>query len=67
VFRKDVDVVLLWNVLIGTVTQTVVNKAYYKECCNLNHLSDEAFYEKLKKKLNLLIKTIFKALLTYEA
>lgn len=67
VFRKDIDIPLLWNVLIGTVTQVLVNKTYYRECHNMTHLSDEVFYEKLKKKLSTYIKTIFKALLTYEA
>lgn len=67
VFKKEVDVLLLMNVLIGTVTQTFVNKTYYRSFHNLESLSDEAFLERLKKKLSNHIKTIFKTLLTYEA
>lgn len=66
-FKKDIDVVMLMNVLIGTVTQTLVNKNYYRHHYNLQGLSDEALLEKLKKKLSNHIKTIFKALLSYEA
>ena len=66
-FRKDVDVVLMMYTLIGTVTQTFVNKTYYRQVHGMENLSDEAFNEKLKKKLSTYIKTIFKALLTYEA
>lgn len=67
VFRKDVDMVLLMNVLIGTVTQTFTNQSYYRQYYNLETLSDDTFRERLKKKLSNHIKTIFKALLTYEA
>lgn len=66
-FRKDVDVVLLMNTLFGTVTGTLVSKNFYRHQYNLQHLSDEALQEKLKKKLSSHIKTIFKALLSYEA
>jgi len=66
-FRKDIDIVLLMNVLFGTVTQTFMNQKYYRNYYNLENLSDEALRERLKKKLSNHIKTIFKALLTYEA
>ena len=66
-FRKDIDVVLLMNVLFGTVTQTFLNLKYYRNYYNLENLSDEALRERLKTKLSNHIKTIFKALLTYEA
>lgn len=67
VFKKEVDVIMLMNTLIGTITQTFVNKGYYQHHYNLQHLSDEALQEKLKKKVSNHIKTILKALLTYEA
>jgi AcrR family transcriptional regulator len=66
-FRKDIDIVLLMNVLFGTVTQTFMNQKYYRDYYNLESLSDEALRDRLKKKLSNHIKTIFKALLTYEA
>lgn len=65
-FKKDIDVVLLMNTLIGTVTQTFVTKKYYSYYHNLQKLSDEALQERLKKKLSSHIKTIFKAILSYE-
>src|SRR6476661_1934963 len=46
-FRKDVDVVLLMNVLIGTVIQTVLNQKYYRHYYNLEALSDEALRDRL--------------------
>jgi AcrR family transcriptional regulator len=67
VFKKDVDVVLLMNTLIGCVIQTFMNQAYYRSYYNLEALADETFKDRLKKKLSNHIKTIFKALLTYEA
>lgn len=66
-FRKDIDIVLLMNALIGIITQTFLNQKYYRSYYNLENLSDEALHERLKKKLSNHIKTIFKALLTYEA
>ena len=65
-FKKDIDIVMLMNTLIGTVTQTVLNQNYYKFYYNLQ-LSDEALQERLRKKLSSHIKTIFKAILSYEA
>ena len=67
VFKKDIDVQMLINILVGTVTQTFMNQTYYKNYHNLETLSDEALQERLKKKLSNHIKTIFKALLSYEA
>lgn len=66
-FKKEIDIVLLMNTLFGTVTQTFINKNYYKAYYNLQTITDEALQERLKKKLGNHIKTIFKALLSYEA
>lgn len=66
VFKKDIDIVMLMNTLIGTVSQTFLNKNNYKVYYNLQ-LTDEALQERLRKKLSNHIKTIFKALLSYEA
>src|SRR4051812_29935396 len=52
VFRKDIDIVLLMNVLFGTVTQTFMNQKYYRDYYNLESLSDEALRDRLKKKLS---------------
>ncbi len=67
IFRKDVDIVLLMNTLIGTVTQTCVNKTYYQNYYNLQSLTDSGLQEKLRKKLSEHIKILFKSLLSYES
>jgi len=68
VFKKKVDVVLMLNTMIGTGWQTFVSKDYYR---NFNEedkaLTDEQYLEQLKTKLSIHIKTLFKAILSYEA
>lgn len=67
VFKKNVDVLLLMNTLIGSVTQMIITLDYYREYYNLKDLSDEEFRETVKQKLRDHIKILFKALLSYEA
>ncbi len=65
VFKKNVDVVLLMNTMMGTVMQVLINQQFYKDFNKL-HTSDQEFQKDLKKKLNTHIKILFKAILTYE-
>lgn len=67
VFKKNVDVVLLMNTMIGCVTQTMITLDYYRGYHNLKNLSDEEFFMELKQRLSEHIKLLFKALLNYEA
>jgi len=67
VFKKGIDVVLLTNTMVGTVMQTFINQEYYKFYNNLNHLSEVEFQSYLQKKLSTHIKSLFKAILSYES
>jgi len=66
-FKKDLDSMLLQNTIIGTVSQTIMNKEYYKFYHGLEEMDDGAFFELLKNKLSTHIKGLFKSILTYEA
>ena len=67
VFKKKVDVVMMLNTMIGTVAQTMVSLDYYKDAHNLQDMPDAEFATLVKRKLSIHIKTLFKAILTYEA
>jgi AcrR family transcriptional regulator len=66
-FRKSIDATLFLNSLFGTISQTLINKEFYRDINNLQGLSDDDFDAYLKKQLSIHIKIIFKAILTYEA
>jgi AcrR family transcriptional regulator len=65
-FKRDVDVSLMMNTLFGTVNHLYTTKHYYKELNNLQALSEEQFEKQLRKKLGVYLKSLFKAILTYE-
>jgi AcrR family transcriptional regulator len=67
VFKKKVDVVLMLNTMVGTVWQSIISKEHYREYTNSDSLSDLEYENKLRKKLSIHIKTLFKAILTNEA
>jgi AcrR family transcriptional regulator len=67
-FKKDVDVVLMLNTMVGTSWQTLVSQDYYRNFSAADQsLSDEAYKEQLKTNLSNHIKNLFKAILSYEA
>ena len=65
-FKKNIDVPLLMATLIGTVGHIVTTQHYYRKLNNLEGMSDEEFEKHIKKKLSNHLKSIFKAVLTYE-
>jgi AcrR family transcriptional regulator len=65
-FRKNIDVPLMMATLIGTTSHLVTTKHYYKEINDLQSMPDEEFQAHLKKKLSHHLKSLFKAILTYE-
>ena len=66
-FKKKVDVVMLLSIMIGTVTQLMINHDFYRDFNKLEDL-DELEYEKLlQNKASIYIKKIFKALLVNES
>lgn len=66
-FKKKIDVVLMLNTMIGTVAQTLISMDYYRDINNLQDMPDDEFEKMIKRKLSIHIKTLFKAILTYEA
>lgn len=65
-FKKNIDVPLMMATMIGTVSNLVTTKHYYRSLNNLQHLSEEEFHKHIRKKLSIHLKYLFKALLTYE-
>jgi hypothetical protein len=65
-FKKNIDVPLMMATLIGTTSHLVTTQHYYRKLNNLESLSDEEFEKHIKKKLSHHLKSIFKAILTYE-
>jgi AcrR family transcriptional regulator len=66
-FKKQVDIPMMMNTLIGTITHILVNLEFYRAYHNLELLSEEEFERVIKKKLSAHIKIIFKAILTNES
>lgn len=67
VFKKNVDVLMMLNTMIGTTWQAMISKTYYREFYKLQTLTDEAFDTLVRKKLSIHIKTLFKSILINEA
>jgi hypothetical protein len=65
-FKKDIDIVLLMNTMIGTALQTFIHQDYYKYFHNLQPQEEKEFQEQLRNKLSTHIKVLFKAFLSYE-
>jgi AcrR family transcriptional regulator len=65
-FRKNVDVPLLMATLVGTTSHLLTTQHYYRKLNNLESLSDDEFRKHLRKKLSSHLKSVFKAILSYE-
>ena len=66
-FKKNVDVVLMMTTLAGTVSHMITSQHFYRECNNLETMSEPDFQKHMRKKLSSHLKHIFKAILTNEA
>lgn len=66
VFKKNVDISLMMNTMIGTGLQTVIHQDYYKNYNHLEALNVEDYHALLKKRLINHIRVLFKAILSYE-
>ena len=67
VFKKKIDVILMMNTMVGTVSQTMMSQTYYREFNKQQDMPDKEFEVLLKRRLSIHIKTLFKAILTNEA
>lgn len=65
-FKKNIDVPLMMATMIGTTNHIMTSARFFKNICNSDRLSDEEFQKNIKKKLTLHLKTLFKAILTYD-
>jgi AcrR family transcriptional regulator len=66
-FRKNIDIPMMTNTLIGTVSHTLVNLDFYRSYHHQEGMKDEEFERLVKKKLSVHIKNIYKAILTHES
>ena len=66
-FRKNIDIPMMTNTLIGTVSHTLVNLDFYKTYHHMEGMKDEEFERLVKKRLSVHIKNIYKAILTHES
>jgi AcrR family transcriptional regulator len=67
VFVKNIDVVLMMNTMVGTITQMLVSKHHYRTFHKQLDMPDAMFEQQFRKKLSAHIKFLFKAILTHEA
>ena len=65
-FKKNIDIVLMMNTMVGVITQTLANKEYYRFYNKLDKITDEELNTLVQKKMSEHIKQLFKAILTYE-
>ncbi len=65
-FKKNIDMVLMMNTLIGTVTHTFINQSYYRKYNHLENLPQDQFTGVLKKNMGVYIKDLFKSILSHE-
>lgn len=66
-FKKNIDIILMVNTLIGTTQQSFINQQHYRRFNHLESLSDEEFEQHLKQKISKHIKELFKSILKHEA
>ncbi|WP_165798539.1 TetR/AcrR family transcriptional regulator [Chitinophaga costaii] len=66
-FKHEIDCSLMMALLIGTTNQVLNNAKHYRRKHDLEKMSDDDFRTHLKETLTSYLKTVFKALLTYEA
>jgi AcrR family transcriptional regulator len=66
-FKKNIDILMLTNTLIGTISHTLLNMDFYKNYHRLESLKEDEFERVLRKKLSVHLKNIYKAILMHES
>lgn len=66
-FKRNIDLVLMMNTIIGIINQMMITKRFYVETNNLEHLSEAEYNHLMRKKLTSYLKNLFKVILTNEA
>jgi AcrR family transcriptional regulator len=67
VFKKNIDVPMLINTLIGTISHALLSMDFYRHYHGLDALKEDEFEKVVKKKLSIHLKSIYKAILTHES
>ncbi|HEX8460008.1 MAG TPA: TetR/AcrR family transcriptional regulator [Segetibacter sp.] len=66
-FKKNIDVMLVLNTVIGNITQMMITMDYYREFHGLQAVPEDQFCEQIKQKLSEHIKVLIKVLISNEA
>jgi AcrR family transcriptional regulator len=67
VFKKNIDIPMLTNTLIGTISHALLSMDFYRHYHGLDTLKEEEFDKVMKKKLSIHLRNIYKAILTHES
>jgi AcrR family transcriptional regulator len=65
-FKKNIDIALMMATMVGTVSQMIISRRFYREVNNMEHLPEEEFTNYIRKKLCAHLKNLFKSTLTNE-
>lgn len=66
-FIDDIDIPLMMNTMVGTVSQMIISQRFYKDINKLQHLSEAEYTQYMINKLSSHLKRLFKVILTNEA
>lgn len=66
-FINDIDIPIMMNTMVGTVSQLIISQRFYKDFNNLQHLNEAEYKQYMINKLTTHLKRIFKVILTNEA
>ena len=66
-FKKSIDIPMMTNTLVGTVSHLLISLDFYKKYHGLETMKDEDFERLVRKRLSTHLRTIFKAILTHES
>ena len=66
-FIEDIDIPLMMNTMVGTVSQMIISQRLYKDINKLQHLSEAEYTKYMINKLSSHLKRLFKVILTNEA
>jgi AcrR family transcriptional regulator len=66
-FIEDIDIPLMMNTMVGTVSQMIISQRFYKDINKLQHLSEAEYTQYMINKLSSHLKRLFKVILTNEA
>jgi AcrR family transcriptional regulator len=66
-FKKNIDIPMMTNTLVGTISYMIINLEFYKKYHHMGEMKDEEFDRAVRKKLSVHLRTIYKAILTHES